>query len=118
MVAIVLEKGHPERKGCVERANGYLETSFLPGREFTSVDDFNTQLSGSLKTRANVRVQLVGAAGSREPPGHDSGWLAPCGRVRRRGLPRAGRLPGRVSSSTRADAPLTGEVAVVSRARA
>jgi len=31
MGSVVLAKGHPERKGCVERANGYLETSFLPG---------------------------------------------------------------------------------------
>ena len=31
MGSIVLAKGHPERKGVVERANGYLETSFMPG---------------------------------------------------------------------------------------
>ena len=35
----------PEAKGLVERANGYLETSFLPGRTFTSPADFNTQLT-------------------------------------------------------------------------
>jgi transposase len=34
----------PEAKGLVERANGYLETSFLPGRVFTGAVDFNTQL--------------------------------------------------------------------------
>jgi transposase len=34
----------PEAKGLVERANGYLETSFLPGRSFTSPADFNGQL--------------------------------------------------------------------------
>ena len=34
----------PEAKGLVERANGYLETSFLPGRSFTSPADFNAQL--------------------------------------------------------------------------
>ncbi len=34
----------PEAKGIVERANGYLETSFLPGRSFTSPADFDTQL--------------------------------------------------------------------------
>ena len=34
----------PEAKGLVERANGYLETSFLPGRSFTSPQDFNEQL--------------------------------------------------------------------------
>jgi transposase len=44
----------PEAKGLVERANGYLETSFLPGRSFTSPADFNAQLTGWL-TRANTR---------------------------------------------------------------
>jgi hypothetical protein len=44
----------PEAKGLVERANGYLETSFLPGRTFVSPADFNTQLAGWL-TRANQR---------------------------------------------------------------
>jgi transposase len=34
----------PEAKGLVERANGYLETSFLPGRRFASPADFNVQL--------------------------------------------------------------------------
>jgi transposase len=46
--------GDPEAKGLVERANGYLETSFLPGRAFTSPADFNTQLTDWL-ARANVR---------------------------------------------------------------
>lgn len=45
----------PEAKGLVERANGYLETSFLPGRVFTSPADFNTQLVDWLAT-ANRRV--------------------------------------------------------------
>ena len=35
----------PEAKGLVERANGYLETSFLPGRTFTGPGDFNAQLA-------------------------------------------------------------------------
>jgi hypothetical protein len=47
---------HPERKGVVERAKGYLETSFMPGRSFADVDDFNTQLADWLEHRANVRV--------------------------------------------------------------
>ena len=38
----------PEAKGLVERANGYLETSFLPGRVFTSPGDFNQQLAAWL----------------------------------------------------------------------
>lgn len=44
----------PEAKGLVERANGYLETSFLPGRSFTDPADFNAQLDRWL-TRANAR---------------------------------------------------------------
>ncbi len=56
MGSVVLAKGHPERKGCVERANGYLETSFMPGRSFADRDDFNTQLGDWLENRANVRV--------------------------------------------------------------
>lgn len=44
----------PEFKGMVERRNGYLETSFLPGRVFGSPADFNTQLTDWLP-RANSR---------------------------------------------------------------
>jgi transposase len=44
----------PESKGVVERHNGYLETSFLPGRSFVSPADFNTQLADWL-VRANSR---------------------------------------------------------------
>jgi transposase len=45
----------PEAKGLVERTNGYLETSFLPGRRFCDVADFNRQLVGWLR-RANNRI--------------------------------------------------------------
>jgi transposase len=41
---IICKPGDPEAKGLVERSNGYLETSFLPGREFSSPADFNVQL--------------------------------------------------------------------------
>lgn len=44
----------PEAKGLVERANGYLETSFLPGRTFASPADFNAQLEAWLP-KANGR---------------------------------------------------------------
>src|SRR5215213_7180299 len=40
----ICDPGDPEAKGLVERANGYLETSFLPGRTFASPADFNAQL--------------------------------------------------------------------------
>jgi transposase len=48
----------PEAKGLVERANGYLETSFLPGRHFTGPDDFNRQLTAWLQV-ANRRVHRI-----------------------------------------------------------
>jgi transposase len=46
----------PESKGIVERANEYLETSFLPGRTFTSPADFNAQLGGWMSV-ANGRFR-------------------------------------------------------------
>jgi transposase len=55
MGAVILKGGFPEGKGVVERAIGYLETSFLPGRSFCDVDDFNHQLWGWLD-RANARI--------------------------------------------------------------
>ncbi len=58
MGGVILEKGHPERKGVVERAIGYLETSFLPARTFLSPDDFNWQLSSWL-SKANARVHRM-----------------------------------------------------------
>jgi hypothetical protein len=35
----------PESKGVVERRNGFFETSFMPGRHFTSPADFNAQFT-------------------------------------------------------------------------
>lgn len=46
----------PEAKGLVERANGYLETSFLPGRIFAGPADFNAQLGEWLAT-VNTRTR-------------------------------------------------------------
>lgn len=51
---VLCRPADPEAKGLVERANGYLETSFLPGRIFTGPADFNTQLDQWL-IRANQR---------------------------------------------------------------
>jgi transposase len=42
---VLCRPADPEAKGLVERANGYLETSFLPGRSFNSPVDFNSQLT-------------------------------------------------------------------------
>lgn len=55
MGAVILKGGFPEGKGLVERVNGYLETSFMPGRSFGSPDDFNMQLKTWLTT-ANSRM--------------------------------------------------------------
>jgi hypothetical protein len=55
MGVIVCQPGDPEAKGLVERANGYLETSFMPGRTFSSPLDFNAQL-GLWLPRANNRM--------------------------------------------------------------
>lgn len=43
-------------KGRVERAIGYLRTSFFPGRHFASLDDANRQLTQWVDTVANVRA--------------------------------------------------------------
>jgi transposase len=51
----------PESKGIVERRNGWLETSFLPGRTFTSPADFNTQLSGWLELANQRMVRTIKA---------------------------------------------------------
>jgi transposase len=55
MGVIICRPGDPEAKGLVERANRYLETSFLPGRHFSSPQDFNAQLAAWLK-KANART--------------------------------------------------------------
>jgi transposase len=49
----------PQGKGLVERLNGYLETSFLPGRRFSSPEDFQAQLDRWFDTVANVRFHRV-----------------------------------------------------------
>ena len=58
MGAVLCQRGDPEAKGLVERANGYLETSFLPGRRFDDVADFNRQLVGWL-AKANNRIHAT-----------------------------------------------------------
>jgi len=55
MGAVLCARGDPEAKGLVERANLYMETSFLPGRRFSSPEDFNAQLQAWL-IKANHRV--------------------------------------------------------------
>jgi hypothetical protein len=52
---VLLPPRDPESKGVVERRNGWFETSFMPGRGFTSPADFNDQFADWL-VRANSRV--------------------------------------------------------------
>ncbi|MDR7110685.1 transposase [Microbacterium trichothecenolyticum] len=59
---VLLPPRDPESKGVVERRNGWFETSFMPGRSFTSPADFNAQFTDWLG-RANARVvRTTGAA--------------------------------------------------------
>lgn len=55
MGVVFLRPRDRESKGLVERANRYLETSFIPGRRFSSSADFDDQLQEWL-VRANNRV--------------------------------------------------------------
>jgi hypothetical protein len=52
---VLLPPNDPQSKGIVERRNGWFETSFMPGRDFTSPADFNAQFGNWLIT-ANTRV--------------------------------------------------------------
>jgi transposase len=56
---VQLKPYDPESKGMVERANRYLETSFLPGRSFTSPQDFNDQLAQWLPIANRRRVRVL-----------------------------------------------------------
>jgi transposase len=53
---LVCKPADPEAKGLIERAHDYLETSFLPGRSFTSAEDFNEQLQRWLAL-VNTRIR-------------------------------------------------------------
>jgi hypothetical protein len=57
---VQLKPFDPESKGIVERANGYLETSFLPGRQFGSPADFNRQLVEWLAIANGRPVRALG----------------------------------------------------------
>jgi transposase len=56
---VQLKPYDPESKGIVERANRYLETSFLPGRVFESPQDFNDQLTQWLPMANARRVRVL-----------------------------------------------------------
>jgi Mu transposase, C-terminal domain/Helix-turn-helix domain of resolvase len=62
---VTLPPKDPESKGIVERRNGHFETSFMPGRDFTSPADFNAQFTQWL-ARANARVVRTTRVAPRE----------------------------------------------------
>ncbi|MEY9987988.1 transposase [Streptomyces sp. V4I8] len=66
----------PETKGLVERANGYLETSFLPGRHFSGPNDFNAQLGEWLKVANRRRHRALQARPSERWEADKSGMIA------------------------------------------
>lgn len=72
--AIILNAADPEAKGIVERNNDYYETSFLPGRSFDSVTDFNNQFTFWLR-RANLRVHATTRARPAEAVYEDRGSM-------------------------------------------
>ena len=49
----------PETKGVVERANGYLKSSFFPGRDFTCPADVQRQLDEWITEVANQRIHAT-----------------------------------------------------------
>lgn len=61
----ILDRGDCEAKGLVERLQGFIETSFEPGRSFANEVDFQDQLDRWFQERANVRVHRT----LRERPG-------------------------------------------------
>jgi transposase len=48
-----------EAKGAVERLQQYMESSFEPGRRFAGEADFQAQLDGWFRERANARLHRV-----------------------------------------------------------
>jgi transposase len=66
----------PESKGLIERRNGYFETSFLPGRTFTSPFDFNAQIEAWLTGTANARhLRSIGTSPAQRWPTDRAGML-------------------------------------------
>ncbi len=61
---IVCRPADPEAKGIIERAHQYLETSFLPGRQFASPADFNNQLRDWLAVVNTRTRRALGCAPS------------------------------------------------------
>jgi transposase len=73
---VLLPPRDPESKGIVERRNGWFETSFMPGRSFSSPQDFNSQFADWLTT-ANERVVRTTKAAPLDLLGADRAAMLP-----------------------------------------
>ena len=51
--------GNPERKGRIERPFAYVETNFLPGRNFSDFDDLNRQAVDWCRCVANCKPKAA-----------------------------------------------------------
>ena len=73
---VQLPPNDPQSKGLVERRNGFFETSFMPGRSFTSPVDFNAQFGDWLQI-ANARMVRTIKARPVDPIEHDRSRMLP-----------------------------------------
>jgi hypothetical protein len=73
---VQLPPNDPESKGIVERRNRFFETSFMPGRTFSSPADFNIQF-GDWLVRANERVVRTIKARPLDLVEHDRARMLP-----------------------------------------
>jgi transposase len=75
---IQCKPGDPKAKGLVERANGYLETSFLPSRVFASPTDWlakaNRRIHRTLQARPSDWIDADTARMLPIPPVDPPGW--------------------------------------------
>ena len=59
---VVCKPADPEAKGLIERCHDHLERSFLPGRSFTSPNDFNAQLQQWISVVNTRQRRALGCA--------------------------------------------------------
>jgi transposase len=73
----ICKPNDPETKGLTERNNGFLETSFLPGRRFAGPADFNAQLAGFLARANGRRRRVLQGASANDRVGADRAAMGP-----------------------------------------
>ena len=79
--AVALRPYFPQGKGFIERMNGFLETSFLPLRSFTSIADLQAQADAwTVQVADRRRVRRIDAVVA-DALAVERGWLRPPPRV-------------------------------------